>query len=449
MKGFRGTWIMMGVVALLVAVTLYEYKTAEDDEREAKGERRLFYLLRDDLEEIELTSKGHTTVVRKEGKDWKLVKPVEDLAEPSAVEGFVFSLLQQKGKEFQTDKQAKETKFAEFGLDPVVSTIKVRGKGKTETLDVSSKNTFDGQFYVRSNGETRVLVGDRALAQILEREPASFRSRRIYREEGEVKVIEAQIDAGVKDSYTLKRDKEQWVMTPDPGFPVDTVKANQWMQKVQGLMPTEVVSETLGEDEKAKFLLKKPSLHVKMDAWEVTLGQDLSEDVYLFTNKRSTVYKAQAAAADLIRVPKEYFRNGTIPFKFELEMVREIDVNFDKLKATFVKKESTWVLKTERKGEQLNADKLVNLIQSVQTLEAQEFLGAHKGGGFPAAPQIVMKDGAGKVIYSLAWGGEYKPKYAYNKGYTFRYVKTSASQEIIGLPKEKLDRLVDSGLIKK
>ncbi len=450
MKGFHGTWIMFAVVALLAAYTFYEFKNSEDDLAAAKGDRRLFYLLRDDLEEIELVAKGFTTVLRKDGENWKMVKPVDDLAESSAVEGFVFSLLSQKGKEFQSVDDAKNTKFAEYGLDPVVSSVTVRGKGKTEKLEISSKNTFDGQFFVRSNGAQEVLVGDRALAQLVEREPQSFRSRRIYRESGEVRQIEVKVDSEVKDSYTLKREKDQWVMVPDPGFAIDTVKTNMWMQKVQGLTPSGVVAETLSEEDRSAFLLKKPSMTVKMDSWELILGQDKAEDVYLFTNKRPTVYKAVATTVDAVRVPKIYFRDGRLPFKFDLELAREVSVKTAKVTDSFVKKDSSWALKSARADSELDSDKLVALIQGVQGLEAQEFLGSSdKGSGFPAEPQVVIKDAGGKTLFSLAWGAEYKPKYGFNKGYMFRYVKTSLGPEIVGLPKEKLDRLVDSGLIKK
>ncbi len=449
MGKFKSTWIMAVAVALLAAYTLYDYKQSADDGFTPKGQRRLFYLLRDDLEEIELTVRGETTRVKKDGDGWKLVQPVEDLAESSVVEGFIFSLLTQKGKEFQSDEDRKNVKPADYGLDPVVNKIVIRGKGKSEQLEISSTNSFDGQFFVRSNGQSEILVGDRALAQLIEREPSSFRSRKIYRENEDVKQIDVRVDGEFKDSYAFKREQDKWVMVPDPGFPIDTVKTNQWMQKVQGLTPSTVVAETVSEEDRTQYLLKKPSLQVKMDSWELNLGQDKAGDVYLYTNKRPTLYKAPATSANALRVPKAYFRDGREPFKLEVERVAEVEVSSGSTRGAFTKKESTWTLKGERKNEELDADKLVALMQNVAALEAQEFLGAEKGRGFPAKPQIELKDSGGKTLLAIAWGDEYKPKAAYNKDYTFRFVKSSLAKEIIGLPKEKLDRLVDSALIKK
>lgn len=449
MGKFKSTWIMAAAVALLAAYTLYDFKKNQDQGPTAEGERRLFYLLRDDLEEIELTVRGQTTVVKKDGDSWKLTKPVEDLAEPSAVEGFIFSLLTQKGKEFQSSDDQKSAKPSEYGLEPVVNRIVIRGKGKTETLEISSKNTFDGQFFVRGGSDKAILIGDRALAQILEREPASFRSRKLYRETGDVQQIEVRIDAGIKDAYSFKRENDKWTMIPDPGFPVDTVKVNQWLQKVQGLTPSTIVAEEIREEDRIQYLLKKASLFVKMDGWELTLGQDKAGDVFLFTNKRPTLYKATVSAVDVLRVPKAYFRDGREPFKFDVELVKEVEVHSGPVQAIFVKKDSTWSLQGERKDEELDADKLVTLVQSLSNLEAQEFLGSEKGRGFPARPQVVLKDGAGKTLLAVSWGDEYKPKASYNKTYSFRYVRSSQAKEMVGLPKEKLDRLIDSGLIKK
>lgn len=449
MKNFKSTWIMFGAVALLAAYTFYEFKHSEEDGDTAHSEKRLFWLLRDDLQEFELTSKGATSVVRKSGDTWMLVKPVEDLAEASAVEGFIFSLLSQKGKQFQSADDIKNGKASDYGLDPVVSKITLKGKGKTETLEISSKNTFDGQYYVRSNGDKELLIGDRALAQLVEREPSSFRSRKIFRESEDVKQIEITIDGEFKDHYALKREGEKWLMTPDPGFPIDSVKTNVWMQKIQGMMPSAIVAETLTDSDRENFLLKKPSMIVRMDGWELNVGQDKAEDVFVTTNKRSTVYKTSVTQIDPVRVPKIYFRDGHLPFKFDVELVREIEIHADTVQLTAVKKDNEWILKTPEKDRELDQDRLINLIQTIHSFEAQEFLTSEAGKGFPSTAQIVLKDTAGKPLYSLAWGGEYKPKFEFNKGYTFRFVRTSNSKEIVGLPKEKLDRLVESGIIKK
>lgn len=449
MGKFKSTWVMAIAVALLAGYTLWDFKKTQDEGPTGEGERRLFHLLRDDLEEIELTVRGQTTVVKKNGDTWNLVKPVEDLAEPSAVEGFIFSLLTQKGKEFQSAEDQQNAKPSEFGLDPVVNRITIRGKGKTEQLEISSTNSFDGQFFIRSGGEKEILIGDRALAQLLEREPASFRSRKIYRETGDVQQIETQVDSDIKDSYAFKREKDQWVMTPDPGFPVDTVKVNQWMQKLQGLTPSAVVAEAVSEEDRTQYLLKKPSLQVQMGDWKLTVGQDKAGEVFLFTNKRPTLYKTTATGVDVLRVPKAYFRDGREPFKFDVELVKEVEINSKTLQAAFIKKDSSWTLKGERKDEELDADKLVTLVQSLAGLEALEFLGNEKGKGLPVRPQVILKDGEGKEVLSLAWGDEYKSKTRYNKDYTFRYVKSSKAKEIVGITKEKLDRLIDSALIKK
>jgi hypothetical protein len=328
--------------------------------------------------------------------------------------------------------------------------VEVKGRGRTEKLEVSSKHAFDGSFYIR--WKNQLLLGDRGLAQLVERDPNSFRSRKIYRGPEDPDRIElAAVIDGTKESFVLKKsaDKEKnvWTMEPDPGFPIDSNKVTLWVQKITGLLAGNFAAENPSDEDRKTFLLQKPSLRLKVADTELVFGQSRAEDVFVSTNKRPTIYKLQAVALDTLSVPKMYFRDGHTPFKFDLQLVREVDLQSDKFKSGFVKSESTWSLKTPAKDMELDGDKLVSFFQGLQNLEAQEWL--KSGTGFPATPQILLKGAEGKTIFAVAWGDEYKSRANFNKSTPLRYVRVTPGQEIYGVAKDKLDRLIDSAMIKK
>jgi hypothetical protein len=78
-----------------------------------------------------------------------------------------------------------------------------------------------------------------------------------------------------------------------------------------------------------------------------------------------------------------------------------------------------------------------NDVNQVNSL-LQQTQGLNQGGG----------GGGGKELLSLAWGGEFKAKAAYNNGVVFRYVKTNQSQTVMGVAIDKIDRLVDERIVK-
>ncbi|MGE4131223.1 MAG: DUF4340 domain-containing protein [Bdellovibrionales bacterium] len=449
MSKFSSTYIMAGLVALLAAYTFYEYKHADKDEEASRGEVRLFDLVRDDIEQITLHGRGSEIVIKKAGDDWQMEKPVADRAESSAIEGFLYSLLTQKGKEFRSKDEAKDTNWKDYGLDPVPMYVEIQGKGKTEKVEVASKNAFDGSFYIRSKGE--LLLGDRGIAQLIEREPKSMRSRRLYRKSEDPKKVEVQFhgEGGSKSYSFLKGEDGKWAMEPKPDHPVDSDKIKNFVTTIKGFTATEIVSDTMSDEDRRNYLLLKPLTVISFDDWNMTVGQSKAEDIFLYTNKNPFIYKTSAANLREIAVGPEFFRNGRAPFKLEMDLVREIDIQTKDLKASFVKKESSWTSKNELKDKVLDEEKLVELVRDVQNLDAKEFFKTSVQTGWPSVPQVSLKDKEGKIVFAVTWGGEFKPKQGPNKDVPMRYVRTSQGREIFGLQKDKVDHLIKSDILKK
>ena len=60
-----------------------------------------------------------------------------------------------------------------------------------------------------------------------------------------------------------------------------------------------------------------------------------------------------------------------------------------------------------------------------------------------------IRDAQGQEIFVLAVGGEFNPEKPWNQGFKYKFVKTNLSKELLGVQKEKLDRLIDEGILKK
>lgn len=447
MKSFKATWVTVAVVALLAGYTFYEYRNSADDEAAAKGEVKLFHLTRDEIVGIKFMNTDTKIELKKTGDKWSLVAPIQDEAETSSVDGFLFALLTQKSKDFRSSSESGTTDWAKYGLIPSLMRVEVSSEKKRESVEVGSKAAFDNSVFVRA--DDKLLLGDQNLKQIVQRNANSFRSHRVWREDGDVIRAEYIQDMdGKKLKFAIRKNGNDWEMEPSPGFKVDSSKVFAWVQNVKALSASEFPKEALDEESKRQFLLLKPSAVVKFtldhkDPWTLTIGQNKADEVYFYCSARPTVYKAHKTAFDSVRVPLQYFRDGRSAFKFPLEQAQTVEIREPRLNISLRRSEGRWI----SDAGDVDQDKLVEMMQGLQTLEAYEFPDQAKG--MPAAPQITIKDAKGTVLLSVSWGEEYPAKNSFNKGMTFRYALTNNEKTVMGVPKDKFDRLINEGLIKK
>lgn len=454
MKSFKSTWLMSVFVLLLAGYTVYEYRNSASDQMVEKGERNLFDLKREDVNEIKLTARGKVTVLRKEAEAWKIFEPIQDVGETPVIDGFLFTMLGQKAKTFRTPEESKTTNWTEFGLDPAPLVVEISASGKSVKIEASDKPAFDGNTYLRIDGE--LLLGDRGLPQQIERDPNSFRSRQVWRESSDVRFGDISYDLdGKKENFKVILEGESAKLDPAPAFPVDPERIKSWIEALQGMVASDFVAEELSDTVKREFLLMKPSFVAKFRVfeksgesrdWTLTMGQDKGEDVYFYTTSRPTLYKIDRKTLLSLRVSKDFFRDQKVPFQYPIEQATQVEVHSAKGSFSFRKDDSNWSLVNPESGKQLNQEKLVQMIQNLKNLEAQDVTKA-LAKGIPVKPQVQVKDAKGQMLLSVAWGDEYQSQAPQNKGMTFRFVKTNNSKSTFGVLREKLDTLIDEGIV--
>lgn len=443
MKSFRSTGLMLLIVGALAGYTLWDYRKAMKNEGvDVELETKLFSLASDDVLELNVQQKEALIQLKREGALWRMLKPVADEADSSAVEAFLYSALIQKGKFFRAGEEAKATNWSDYGLEPPGSTIELKSAKATETLQVSSKNAFDGSYYVRRGEE--LLLGDRGLAQLVGRAPNSLRQRRLWRDtESTIQRADIEVDyEGLKEKFAIVLKGDKWELEPKPVFAYDSEKVANWLVLLERLTAQEVAADlrTEASEEKKSFLLTRPSvratLHLKKAngeaaQWVFTAGQDRAEDAFAMASSQPTVYKLPAQNLKPFRVSTSYFRDGKKPFQFPVEQAHQIEAYSEGKLYKFIKDGSLW--KTDGEASELQSDQLVGLVESIHRLEALEFLPARSGTGFKPEQRVVIRDLKGTVLLDLSWGAPYPSARTMNKGMTFRYARTNLEKDEMGV----------------
>lgn len=437
MSKFRNTWLMTLFVAGIAAYTVYDYRRTANDPGLADNERLAYSITPDQATQVKITKPDETIFFAKSGERWEITEPLRDLGDTPSIQGYLYTLLAQRVRTFRLDEDAKKAPdWKETGLDTPALTIEVSGGGKTESISIGSKNAFDGSFYIRQNDE--LYLGDTTFAQVRDRTANSFRSRRIWREPQPPEGAVLSYEGG---KFSLVKKEGQWTMDPKPSFDIDPEKIQDWFNHFAQFSANAIEKDGLTGDDMEKYLFKKPSFIAKVGPVTLIVGQDLAEDVFMYTESRETIYKTSVPLMADIRVKPTYFRDARKGFAFPLEQVRRIEVAVNKKDRAIVKNGSEWTLEgADAKDWDLDPVKLATFLQNVRSLSGKEFY--PKGEGFPEKPQIVMRGTDGQVLFQLWWG-------AAIKGTNDVYAKTNLEKEVMSLSKEKIDELIPRELVRK
>lgn len=203
----RGTWILLGLVVLLVAaILLWERKQPTTDERE-EGKLKVF-----DLQKAEVTglvrTGEHPLELARAGEDrWELRAPLKDLADRYGVEGFVERLNQTRALRTVAPGAA----LGPLGLDRPRATWTLREGTRSTTLEVGEKAALDEGLYIRTDGKIALVPTD--LESLLTKSADDFRLKNLTAAATpEVKSFTLRTASG--ERFAAHRDpKVGWLVT--------------------------------------------------------------------------------------------------------------------------------------------------------------------------------------------------------------------------------------------
>jgi hypothetical protein len=433
-RKIRASWLMSLMVAGLAIYTFMDYRKAQDEGTFAEDERASFSLRSQDIDYLLIErATDPVELHRREDGQWHMTKPLVDEVEETSALSYLLSLTTQRVRLFNPEGEKQlSVDWAKFGLAPPAVKFVAGSKGKKEDLSLGTVNAFDGSFFLRQKDE--LLIGDTGFAQLNARTSKSFRSRAVWREKGAIDKAEVERE---NITYTIAKKDGQWQIEPKPSFSLDTSKIEAWIERVQEFKPADIVKDEISEEDKRSYLLLVPSAKIQLNgSWQLIIGQDRAQDVFLFTNRKTTIYKVSTQGISEIRVGPEFFRDGRKPFDFPVELARSIEIRDGKIAVTLNKTDTGWA--TEKGADVSTA--AVSFMQTLKGLEGLEFGGPQKTG--ITSPQILVKDKDGKELLTLAWGAEYKAREDYNDGASLKYARTNLESAVMGLSKEKLEYLM-------
>ena len=155
----RGVWSTLALVVAAAGLGAYIYFVdSERPDTEAKA--KVFAVEADAVEEIRVTAKGETSLLRKTDGTWKLVEPLATDADQNEVSALVNSLAD---LEENREVEPNAANLAEFGLAEPKADITFKAAGGATGRVRLGDQTPTGQRHLRREGRRHARVPGRHL----------------------------------------------------------------------------------------------------------------------------------------------------------------------------------------------------------------------------------------------------------------------------------------------
>lgn len=395
MKNFKSTWIFFGIVALVVGLAIFQN---ERDKREDTAQADKTQLLADadkDLVEVRIRAKNRELLLKKEDGSWKLIKPVEDLADQMAATSFADSFGEQKIQ--QTEKSGPEVDWKQYGFeeDGAKQVDLKSSNGKDHHFLVSGRNAFDGRYFIRQGD--KLILGETSWASVLARDPKTLRDRKILRSDAPITGIEIQ---NAKSKIKLSKVDEKWRGPANAKLDPEKIERyiGDWPETVtDGVADNRDKSSKMGEilvnqgNKTTKVTFFGRKLEATTKTAQGVPGQAF--EYFVEVSDRPAVYRLNKNVYDKLTSVDETLRDRKWPFDFQLEQVAQVDVQTPEYKYSIKKVDEDWTLMSDDPKLELDKNRLPTFFEKIKNMEADEFVPAKdvKGLGHKKN-QIVMKD---------------------------------------------------------
>ncbi len=343
----RGGWSTLALVAVALGLGAYIYFVDSKRPDTAPAEK-VFAVESDAVEEVRVTAKGETTVLKKNGTAWALTEPLATDADSNAVTGLVSSLT---ALDVVREVDPNATDLAQYGLATPKADITFSGKngaaGRLRLGDASPSGT--DLYAVKGDGARVILVGVSAETNLV-KSAFELRDKRVLRfERDKADGLEITTAAG---TVSLSRTNSEWRLGAPSGARGDYGAIEGLLTRLSTTMMSAI--ETTDVSTLPTYGLDKPTATVVVKAGSSTatlaLGATADGKTFARDLARPMIFALDPAfATDVQKDATEYRRKEVFDLRAfsatKIVLTRGADtVTFQKKAGTGDAPADTWTV---------------------------------------------------------------------------------------------------------
>lgn len=309
----RGAWSTLALVVVAAGLGAYIY-FGEPSSSSTETKEKVFTVVADDIEELRISAKNDTTVLKRTDGTWKVVEPVAVDADQSEVTSLLSSLA---SLEMNREVDPKATDLAQYGLASPKADISFTAKGGVSgRVRLGDQTPTASDIYALKGDDGRVFLVSTFVETSLARNTFELRDKTVLKFERD-KADGLEVTTG-GTTVAFARSASEWKVTAP-------VAARGDYGAIEGLL-TRLSSTRMATIEAADastlatFGLDAPAstVVVKAGSSAATLAVSAEKDgkIYARDLSRPIVFTIDATlAADLKKGVDDYRRKQLFEFR--------------------------------------------------------------------------------------------------------------------------------------
>ena len=399
----RGIWSTLALVLVLAGLGGYIYFV--DSKRPANtsldGEparTKVFTVEADKVNEIRLTAKGQTSLLRKTDAGWQMIEPTQVEADPPEAIGLAQAIANLESVREVVDNPSD---LKQFGLaePPITVEFKAEG-GAAGSFKLGNKNATQGEIYALKGGDDTVFLVSSFQESSFNREPFALRDKKILKFDRE----KADTLTLVKDgnAIELARTGSDWRVVKPVASRSDYSIVEGFITRLSSANMSRLVEENVKD--LAKYGLDKPAMTVTIGTGSaktvLEVGKTEGDQAYAKDASRPIVFTVDSTLhADLNKSLDDYRKKELFEFRpFYLARMRAVldapggpkTYEFEKVPPAKPGDADTWKV-TRVGGASHNADPAAidDLLNKLVALKAESFVTGNTPTGLDKPALVV------------------------------------------------------------
>lgn len=284
----------------------------------------VFSVEADKINEIRLTSKGQTSLLRKTEAGWQMIEPTQVDADPPEAIGLAQAIANLESVREVVDNPSD---LKQFGLAEPQITVEFKAEGGAAgSFKLGNKSATQGEMYALKGGDDTVFLISAFQESTFNREPFALRDKKILKFDREKADTLTLVKGG--NAMELSRTGSDWrVVQPVPSRS-DYSAVEGFITRLSSANMSTLVEENATD--LAKYGLDKPAMTVTIGAGSaktvLNVGKTENDQTYAKDASRPIVFTVDTTLqADLNKNFDDYRKKELFEFRaFSLAKMRAV-----------------------------------------------------------------------------------------------------------------------------
>ena len=326
----RGIWSTLALVVVLAGLGAYIYfveSKRPDTGSSIEGEparEKFFTVETDKINEVKLTYKGQTTLLRKTDAGWKIVEPAPIDADPPEAISLAQAIANLESVRPVVDNPSD---LKQFGLAEPPITVEFKAEnGVSGSFKLGNKNPTQTDIYAMKGGDNKVVLVSSFQETSFAKEPFALRDKKILKFDRE-KADAVTLVKGANTMELTRSDSEWKVAKPIPGRS-DYSAIEGFLTRLSSANMSKLVEENATA--LSKYGLDKPAMTVTVGSGSaratLVVGKSENGETYAKDASRPMVFTVDSTLqTDLDKSFDDYRKKELFEFRpFGLAKLRAV-----------------------------------------------------------------------------------------------------------------------------